>query len=295
MSTGFYKRRRGVVEHVDAGTIDLLELGVHDYLNLKANLLIDSDPYYPAGVCVTSAVALCSLCGRISERTMQRILSKLERIGWIKTWKTPGKRGNYVVLICRASVHNLSGTEYRVNGEATTDWRRPIYERVGEVSGSCPPVVLEVATLRERRIEKREEKTPSGVSPSAIASLESETRSAAFAVFWEHWPRKEAKSAASRAWSKIPVAEYPPIMVGLEKWILSDQWKRGVIPHPATWLNGKRWQDEDIPQFVGGSDGKVTSFSERRSQKAATAINTVLGRLEKASGDIHRALPPANE
>jgi uncharacterized protein YdaU (DUF1376 family) len=49
------------------------------------------------------------------------------------------------------------------------------------------------------------------------------------------------------------------------------------------------------PILEGGSNGKVTSFSERRSQKAATAITTVLDRFEKASGDIHRALPPANE
>jgi len=49
------------------------------------------------------------------------------------------------------------------------------------------------------------------------------------------------------------------------------------------------------PILEGGRNGKVTSFSERRSQKAATAISTVLGRFEKASGDIHRALPPANE
>jgi uncharacterized protein YdaU (DUF1376 family) len=96
---------------------------------------------------------------------------------------------------------------------------------------------------------------PFGVSASPGASLESETKAAAFAVFWERWPRKEAKSAASRAWSKIPVAEYAPIMAGLEKWILSDQWKRGIIPHAATWLNGKRWTDE-VPQ--GGSNGTGT-------------------------------------
>jgi len=49
------------------------------------------------------------------------------------------------------------------------------------------------------------------------------------------------------------------------------------------------------PILEGGSNEKVNSFSERRSQKAAAAISTVLGRFEKASGDIHRALPPANE
>jgi len=139
-----------VLEHVDSGLIDLLELGIHDYLNLKANLVIGSSWPYPAGICVTSAVAIHAACPRVSERTIQRILKKLERIGWIKSvWKTPGRRGNYVVLICRASVHDLSGNEYRVNGSATMDWRHPVYEPVDEVSGNCRGRVDEKSGIRE--------------------------------------------------------------------------------------------------------------------------------------------------
>jgi hypothetical protein len=122
-----------------------------------------------------------------------------------------------------------------------------------ERASNAPVTPMYAVEVRSHKSEVREHQHP-GVSASPAASLESETRAAAFDVFWEHWPRKEAKSAASRAWTKIPVAEYAPIMAGLEKWILSDQWTRGVIPHPATWLNGKRWQDEDIPQS-GGVDG----------------------------------------
>lgn len=170
VSTGFYKRRRGVVEHIEAGTIDLLEDGIHDYLSLKTNLVIGNGWSLPAGVCTTSAPALHALCRRVSERTIQRILNHLEQIGWLKTWKIPGKHGNYVVLICRASVHDLSGNEYRVNGEATTDWRHPVYELVGEMSGSCPPSVGNVAGLREVRIEsKREEKENPAAKPAPPA------------------------------------------------------------------------------------------------------------------------------
>jgi hypothetical protein len=85
-------------------------------------------------------------------------------------------------------------------------------------------------------------------------SLERETKEAAFLVFWERWPQKQAKSNACRAWMKIPIGEYPNIMAGLEKWRTSDQWERKVIPHPVTWLNDKRWQDENIPQFFGGTN-----------------------------------------
>jgi len=134
MSEGFYKRRRGALEHIDAGTIDLLDDGIHDYLSMKANLVIGNGYKLPAGVVKTSAAALHAKCKCLSERTIQRRLNHMEKIGWLKfsAWRTPGKRGNYVVVICRASVHDLSGKEYRVNGEKTTDWRSPVYEPVGD-------------------------------------------------------------------------------------------------------------------------------------------------------------------
>ncbi len=135
MSAGFYKRRRGILEHLEAGTISLLDLAVHDYLNLKANLVLGSGTSIPPGVCITSAVAIHAMCpSQISERAIQRSLEHLEKIGWIKRWTIRGKRGNYPVLVCRSSVHDLSGDEYRVSGEETIDWRNPVLAPVGELS-----------------------------------------------------------------------------------------------------------------------------------------------------------------
>jgi hypothetical protein len=107
------------------------------------------------------------------------------------------------------------------------------------------------------------------VSPSTADTLEEETKDAAFAVFWERWPQKQAKASGRRAWMKVPISEYPALMSALEKWRTSDQWRRRVIPHPATWLNEKRWQDEDIPQFVGGSNGST----KKLTGDALTAAN----------------------
>ncbi len=170
MSTGFYKRRRGLLEHIEAGTIDLLEDGIHDYLSFKANLLIGSPCSIPPGVCFTSAPAIHAHCRRVSERTIQRCLEHLVAIGWLKAWKTPGKRGNYPVLVCRASVHDLSGNEYRINGAKTVDWRHPVYEPVGEVSGNCPESVGSLSGNREKRTkeERAEEERISAAAYLAI-------------------------------------------------------------------------------------------------------------------------------
>lgn len=158
MSEGFYKRRRGILEHIESGAIDLLESGIHDYLLLKANLLIGSPCSIPVGVCFTSAPAIHAHCHCVTERTIQRRLEHMEAIGMLKTWKTNGKPGNYPVLLCRASVHDLSGNEYRINGLKTMDWQHPVYEPVVEVSGSCPESVGYRSGHRERRTESREER-----------------------------------------------------------------------------------------------------------------------------------------
>ena len=271
MSEGFYKRRRGILEHIEAGTIDLLESGIHDYLSLKANLLIGSDCSIPVGCVYTSAPAIHAHCKRVSERTIQRILEHLESIGWIRTFREPNQRGNYLTLICRASVHDLSGNEYRINADATTDWRHPVYEPVAQVSPETVNVVRKLAGYREERVESREKRehqqTPASASPADL--LDVETRTAAFDLFWEKWPRKQQRAVALRSWLKIPIAEYAAITAGLGKWLKSEQWTRGVIPHPATWLNQKRWQDEDIPQFLGGNNGNA----KKLTGDALTAAN----------------------
>jgi hypothetical protein len=158
----------------------------------------------------------------------------------------------------------MSGNEYRVNGEKTTDWRDPVYEPVAEVSRNCRRSVGKVSGNREVR-EVREQRDKKNPTPSArgalftptLSPLERETQEAAFKAFWAKWPRKQDEADAWRAWQKIAIADYPPVMAGLEKWCNSEQWARGVIPHPARWLNGKRWQDEDVPQVIGGINGAI--------------------------------------
>lgn len=67
-----------------------------------------------------------------------------------------------------------------------------------------------------------------------------------FELFWSRYPRKEGKKKAREKWKRLnpdPVL-FARIMAGLDKHIHSEQWRRGVIPHPTTWLNGERWEDE---------------------------------------------------
>ncbi|WP_079415262.1 hypothetical protein [Thiomonas intermedia] len=70
-----------------------------------------------------------------------------------------------------------------------------------------------------------------------------------FATFWKSYPRKVGKQDAMKAWKRLkPDADLvQAIGEGLERAKASEQWQRDrgqFVPHAATWLNGRRWEDE---------------------------------------------------
>ena len=74
-------------------------------------------------------------------------------------------------------------------------------------------------------------------------------RETAFDRFWNEYPRKAAKEAARKAWVKIRPENgtVERIITAVQAQSKTDQWKRDdgqYVPHPATWLNQQRWNDE---------------------------------------------------
>lgn len=65
-----------------------------------------------------------------------------------------------------------------------------------------------------------------------------------FEVFWEKYPKKVDKKKAESKWAKIPEKTRAVIIGDIELRKESDSWKRGYVPHPTTYLNGERWNDE---------------------------------------------------
>jgi len=66
-----------------------------------------------------------------------------------------------------------------------------------------------------------------------------------FDDFWKHYPRKVSKPNALKAWLKVkPDDELTKTIISaISKQNLSGK-EEQFIPHPASWLNGKRWEDE---------------------------------------------------
>ena len=69
-----------------------------------------------------------------------------------------------------------------------------------------------------------------------------------FELFWEQCPRKTGKPAAEKAFEKLEKQERWAAIRGMEYHAkYNPQWRNPrLIPHPSTFLNGKRWQDEIV-------------------------------------------------
>ena len=69
-----------------------------------------------------------------------------------------------------------------------------------------------------------------------------------FDTFWREYPRKVGKGDARKKFAKaLTKTSLDKIMAALERVKESDQWTKDggqFIPHPATWLNQERWDDE---------------------------------------------------
>lgn len=70
-----------------------------------------------------------------------------------------------------------------------------------------------------------------------------------FDRFWRAYPKHKAKESALKAFKKLKPDEslLMDMLNAIADQLDTDDWKRNsgqYIPHPATWLNGHRWEDE---------------------------------------------------
>jgi hypothetical protein len=133
-------------------------------------------------------------------------------------------------------------------------------------------------------------KNPSCPEPQAASGRtaakgkKKRTSSPGFDQFWAAYPRKVSKAAAEKAWAKIApdAAQLAVILAAVEAHKASEKWRKDAgefIPYPATWLNGRRWEDE-----VGGT-GSSPATAETPAQIEARVLRQ-RAELEKELGPV---------
>jgi hypothetical protein len=159
------------------------------------------------------------------------LLTLLHEAGFIVRYTSNERRCIQVVQFCR---------HQRITGkEAESESLIPEYDpsNVREALGKQRGNTGETVEIAGREGKGRERKV---VPSNDVREM--------FGRFWKEWPKKVAKEDAWKAFKKPGCYEaLESILSAIQKHRESDEWKKQdgkFIPHPATWLNGKRWQDE---------------------------------------------------
>lgn len=114
-----------------------------------------------------------------------------------------------------------------------------------------------------------------------------------FLDFWRIYPRKVARMDAEKAWAKIQLGDHPKILAALERHKQSDQWTRDngrFIVYPATYLNGRRWEDElDGAPLMGQCSWNANGNREEGRPRCASPASTEKRGLPYCSSHAERA------
>ena len=198
--------------------IRLLALALLNYADDEGYFL--ADPMLVRGAC-------CPFVE--SSSTIRRWLARLSDVGWIAlSNETPhGVIGRVVNFEEHQKIDRARPSQiktYWFDDESTNDRR-----------------MIDDASLLERKGKEqgKERIREQGTS---------------FEEFWKAWPRKEGKEAARKAWPKV-ADNLPAILEALSWQRVSENWtKEGgrFIPLPATYLNGRRWEDEKPAPYTPG-------------------------------------------
>jgi hypothetical protein len=109
--------------------------------------------------------------------------------------------------------------------------------------------------LQERSTQERKDPP----IPPASGGRVAKPAASLFEEFWSLYPLRTGKQAARRAWDKAVTRSNPAVIIKAallfaEAWDRPDA-DREFIPHPSTWLNQGRYEDE-APQVRLGRNGR---------------------------------------
>jgi hypothetical protein len=110
----------------------------------------------------------------------------------------------------------------------------------------CPKAMANQEQEQEQEQERQEQDTPQSPPRGAEAATADDQQ---FLEFWRSYPKKAAKEDAKRAWRKLAPSDelVRTMLTAVERQKNSPVWQKDngqYVPHPATWIRGRRWEDQ---------------------------------------------------
>ena len=137
------------------------------------------------------------------------------------------------------------------------------------------------APVIQSESESESESKSESEGADALSHTHGQEPASGFDSFWSAYPKKVGKGAAQKAWKKIkPNKELVAKMleaVAVAK--TSRQWLDNggqFIPHPATWLNQERWEDEPFTAPNGNTTTKRNIYAELAEEARRDELESVV-------------------
>ncbi len=185
-----------------------------------------------------SIAGLAVFCG-VGKDSIRSALAELEKAGYLTRAQIHAENGKF------------GGTEYTIRDHSA----QPDDREIRPLSGF--PTTAEPTTADptpENPTEPNKDITQQGLNNTPYSPPRGTAgpryKPEWFDRFWAKYPRRTDRKKAVRAWDRLrPDKRLCAVMNrALDAQMASAQWQDpDHIPHPSTWLNGRRWEDE-IPE-----------------------------------------------
>jgi hypothetical protein len=156
--------RPGIEEHLVCGAMSLCEFGIYTLIHIQAD--------YRTGIWRGSAPKILATAPRgASLRQVQRALEHFEEMGYLKSFRVQGARGNTPYLIDKFTVRSGALKGYRINAAKSESCHRPFYELVAEVvtEDDAVPAAEHDALSRSKKKEVKKENENRAPKTTALA------------------------------------------------------------------------------------------------------------------------------
>lgn len=188
------------------------------------------------GVCTVKNETFAKYFG-VTERSIPRLLEPLIQQGHIRvnTMSVGGKTVRAIALAVAPERHDKNVTPQH-DKNVTQNNNKNI---------NNPPIAPQGAEEKPKSGRKR---------PCQTAELSTELEES-FKRFWAAYPpeRRKDKQKARQRWGQLnPDGELVDKILGsIQTLSATDDWQRGAIPMPSTFLNNRRWEDAEEVTATG--------------------------------------------
>ena len=151
VSENYVPIRTGILDHLVEGNISLYELGVYVLIHLQAD--------YSTGVWRGSAPRILANAPRGAElRDIQRAIKHLEDMGYLRSLRKHGQRGNRPYLINKFTVRSGALKTHRLNAGRSISLEQLAYEP--RVDSDAEGAAIQEEIINNRKTERIAAKTP---------------------------------------------------------------------------------------------------------------------------------------